>query len=110
MWALSPAARKSRSMPVPMQRNALRVAVAWNDPSEPGYLVQKASIDVRVGISHLRSTDNVNTIDRLIHPVDRGNRAEALAAFERYQTLLRAELGLEASPLIQSVIDDIQSL
>jgi DNA-binding SARP family transcriptional activator len=39
-----------------------------------------------------------------------GNRAEALAAFERYQILLRAELGLEASPLIQSLIDDIQSL
>lgn len=37
-----------------------------------------------------------------------GNRAEALAAFEDYRALLRAELGLEPSPLIQALVNDLQ--
>jgi uncharacterized repeat protein (TIGR01451 family) len=52
------------------------VAIAWNDPTEPGYVVDKANISVQVGTSHLRAGDTVNKIDRMIHPVDRGNRAE----------------------------------
>jgi DNA-binding SARP family transcriptional activator len=39
-----------------------------------------------------------------------GNRSEALAAFDRYRTMLRSELGLEPSPLIQSLVTDIQGL
>jgi DNA-binding SARP family transcriptional activator len=42
--------------------------------------------------------------------VAEGNRAEALAAFERYQTLLRAELGLEPNPRVQALIKDLQNL
>ena len=36
-----------------------------------------------------------------------GNRAEALSAYEHYRTLLRDELGLEPSPLIQGLIKDL---
>jgi hypothetical protein len=57
-------------------RAGVGVAVAWNDPTEPGYVVDKANISVAVGVSSLRGGDTVNTIDRMIHPVDRGNRAE----------------------------------
>ena len=39
-----------------------------------------------------------------------GNRAEALAAFERYRTLLKAELGLEPGIQLQSLIKDLHSL
>jgi DNA-binding SARP family transcriptional activator len=39
-----------------------------------------------------------------------GNRAEALAAFERYRTMLQAELGVEPTPLIQALIKDLQNL
>jgi DNA-binding SARP family transcriptional activator len=39
-----------------------------------------------------------------------GNRAEALAAFEDYRALLQAEHGLEPSPLIQALVDDLQNL
>jgi DNA-binding SARP family transcriptional activator len=38
-----------------------------------------------------------------------GNRAEALAAFQRYRGLLRAELGLEPTPSIQALVTDIQN-
>src|SRR5438552_1052779 len=38
-----------------------------------------------------------------------GNRAEALAAFERYRAMLEAELGLEPSPAIQSLVANLQS-
>jgi DNA-binding SARP family transcriptional activator len=37
-----------------------------------------------------------------------GNRAEALDAFQRYRDLLRSELKLEPSPVIQSLVQDIQ--
>lgn len=37
-----------------------------------------------------------------------GNRAEALAAYEHYRALLDAELGLEPTDLIQSLIQDLQ--
>ncbi|MPZ50465.1 MAG: hypothetical protein GEU75_14400 [Dehalococcoidia bacterium] len=37
-----------------------------------------------------------------------GNRAEALAAYEHYLTLLRTELGLEPTPLIRALIKDSQ--
>ena len=39
-----------------------------------------------------------------------GNRGEALAAFERYRALLRTELGLEPSPVVQALIQDEQTL
>jgi DNA-binding SARP family transcriptional activator len=38
-----------------------------------------------------------------------GNRGEALAAFERYRGLLQAELGLEPSPVIQSLVAELQN-
>ncbi len=37
-----------------------------------------------------------------------GNRAEALAAYERYRAMLVSELGLEPTPLIQALIKDLQ--
>ena len=37
-----------------------------------------------------------------------GNRAEALSAFEHYRALLRAELDLEPTPLIQALVKDLQ--
>jgi DNA-binding SARP family transcriptional activator len=40
--------------------------------------------------------------------VAEGNRAEALSAYERYRDLLRAELGLEPTPLIQALLKDLQ--
>jgi SARP family transcriptional regulator, regulator of embCAB operon len=36
-----------------------------------------------------------------------GNRSEALVAFERYREMLRAELGVEPSPQIQSLVQDL---
>jgi DNA-binding SARP family transcriptional activator len=39
-----------------------------------------------------------------------GNRAKALAAFERYRALLRAELGLEPRRRVQDLIKDLQNL
>ena len=39
-----------------------------------------------------------------------GNRAEALAAFNRYRVMLRSELGLEPRPMIQALVTDIQDL
>jgi hypothetical protein len=52
------------------------VAVAWNDPTEPGFVVDKANISVQVGVASLRSGDTVNKVDKMVHPVDRGNRPE----------------------------------
>jgi DNA-binding SARP family transcriptional activator len=37
-----------------------------------------------------------------------GNRAEALAAYENYRVLLRSELGLEPTVLLQALIADLQ--
>ena len=37
-----------------------------------------------------------------------GNRAEALSAYEHYRALLRTELGLEPTPLIQALIKDLR--
>jgi SARP family transcriptional regulator, regulator of embCAB operon len=39
-----------------------------------------------------------------------GNRAEALAAFERYRALLQAELGVAPSTRLQALIKDLQNL
>ncbi len=39
-----------------------------------------------------------------------GNRAEARAAFGRYRALLRAELDLEPSPIIQALVKDLHQL
>ena len=36
-----------------------------------------------------------------------GNRAEALAAFERYRAMAQAELGLEPTPLIEAIVKDL---
>jgi len=38
-----------------------------------------------------------------------GNRAEALAAFERYRAMLRVELGLDPGPRVLALIKDLQS-
>jgi DNA-binding SARP family transcriptional activator len=40
----------------------------------------------------------------------KGDRVEALAAFERYRAMLWAELGLEPTPLLQALIKDLQDL
>jgi DNA-binding SARP family transcriptional activator len=40
--------------------------------------------------------------------VAEGNRAEALTAYEHYRALLRTQLGLEPTPLIQALIKDLQ--
>jgi DNA-binding SARP family transcriptional activator len=37
-----------------------------------------------------------------------GNRSEALHAYHRYRALLRDELGLEPTPIIQALIKDLQ--
>ena len=37
-----------------------------------------------------------------------GNRAEALAAYQHYRALLRTELGLEPTPLIQALVKGLQ--
>ena len=37
-----------------------------------------------------------------------GNRSEALTAYERYRSLLRSDLGLEPTPLIQALVKDLQ--
>ncbi len=39
-----------------------------------------------------------------------GNRAEALAAFESFRTILRSELDLEPSSLMQVLVTEIQKL
>ena len=40
--------------------------------------------------------------------VAEGNRAEALSAYQQYRDLLRAELGLEPTPLIQALVKNLQ--
>jgi hypothetical protein len=57
-------------------RAATGVGIVWNDPTEPGFLVVKGSISAGVGIASLRPGDTVNTIDEMVHPVDRGNVPE----------------------------------
>jgi DNA-binding SARP family transcriptional activator len=37
-----------------------------------------------------------------------GNRAEALSAYEHYRDLLRAQLGVEPTPLIQALVQGLQ--
>jgi DNA-binding SARP family transcriptional activator len=37
-----------------------------------------------------------------------GNRAEALSAYENYREMLQNELGLEPTPLIQTLVQDLQ--
>ena len=54
----------------------------------------------------LRETSHIALIR--VHLAE-GNRAEALAAFDRYRTLIRAELGVEPGPRIQALIKDLQS-
>ncbi len=39
--------------------------------------------------------------------VAEGNRAEALAAYERYRAVLKEDLGLEPSPRIEALIKDL---
>src|SRR5437773_6671566 len=69
-------------------RAATGVGMIWNDPTEPGFTVTKAPISAGVGIAAIRSgtapvgenpnayPDTYNTIDEMVHPVDRGNQAE----------------------------------
>ena len=67
-----------------VDRNGTGAGMVWNDPSEPGYTVAKGAVSAGVGISVLRANNNddgatgtvpANTIDRMVHPVDRGNQA-----------------------------------
>src|SRR5438093_236984 len=69
-------------------RAATGVGMIWNDPTEPGFTVTKAPISAGVGIAAIRSgtapagenpnayPDTYNTVDEMVHPVDRGNQAE----------------------------------
>ncbi|MEX1023006.1 MAG: BTAD domain-containing putative transcriptional regulator [Dehalococcoidia bacterium] len=52
----------------------------------------------------LRETANATLIH--VHLAE-GNPSEALAAFERYRILLRDELGLDPSPLLRQLMDDL---
>jgi hypothetical protein len=60
-----------------VDRNGTGVGIIWNDPTEPGYTVAKGSISAGVGIAFLRAGDTDNTIDRMVHPSDRGNIPES---------------------------------
>src|SRR5437870_5041673 len=69
-------------------RAATGVGMIWNDPTEPGFTVTKAPISAGVGIAAIRSgtapagenpnayPDTYNTVDEMVHPVDRGNQGE----------------------------------
>jgi hypothetical protein len=57
-------------------RAATGAGIIWNDPTEPGYTVSKNGISADVGISSLRAGDATNTVDQMVHPVDRGNQVE----------------------------------
>src|SRR6266581_5252623 len=69
-------------------RAATGVGMIWNDPAEPGFTVTKAPISAGVGIAAIRSgtapagenpkayPDTYNTVDEMVHPVDRGNQVE----------------------------------
>jgi hypothetical protein len=61
-------------------RAATGAGIIWNDPTEPGYTVTQGAISAGVGISSLRAGDAVNTIDQMVHPVDRGNQVEGYTA------------------------------
>jgi len=64
------------------------VGMIWNDPTEPGFTVIKGTISAGVGVMALRGTtpsagenpkaypDTSNTVDQMVHPVDRGNQVE----------------------------------
>lgn len=54
----------------------------------------------------LRETANATLIH--VHLAE-GNPSEALAAFDRYRTLLHTELGLDPSPLLSQLLLDIRS-
>jgi len=69
-------------------RAATGVGMIWNDPTEPGFTVIKGTISAGVGVLSLRGTtppagenakafpDTSNTVDQMVHPVDRGNQVE----------------------------------
>src|SRR5438552_4423338 len=69
-------------------RAATGVGMIWNDPTEPGFTVIKGTISAGVGVMALRGTtpsagenpkaypDTSNTVDQMVHPVDRGNQVE----------------------------------
>src|SRR3989454_3651270 len=69
-------------------RAATGVGMIWNDPTEPGFTVIKGTISAGVGVTALRGAtpsagenpkaypDTSNTVDEMVHPVDRGNQVE----------------------------------
>jgi hypothetical protein len=62
------------------------VAIAWNDPSEPGYSLTGKStsgqtITLGVGVQTLRTGDTHNTVDEMVHPADVGNMASSLPGY-----------------------------
>jgi uncharacterized repeat protein (TIGR01451 family) len=61
-------------------RAATGVGIIWGDSTEPGFTVTKGAISAGVGISQLRQGDAVNTVDPMVHPVDRGNQVEGYTA------------------------------
>src|SRR5437667_9144692 len=73
-------------------RAATGVGMIWNDPTEPGFRVTKGTISAGVGVVALRGTtpsagenpkafpDTSNTVDQMVHPVDRGNQVEGYSS------------------------------
>jgi len=73
-------------------RAATGVGMIWNDPTEPGFTVTKGTIAAGVGVMALRGTtpsagenakaypDTYNTVDEMVHPVDRGNQVEGYSS------------------------------
>src|SRR3989454_418806 len=69
-------------------RAATGVGMIWNDPTEPGFTVIKGTISAGVGVTALRGAtpsagenpkaypDTSNTVDQMVHPVDRGTQVE----------------------------------
>ena len=73
-------------------RAATGVGMIWNDPTESGFTVTKGTISAGVGVMTLRGTtpsagenpkaypDTSNTVDEMVHPVDRGNQVEGYSS------------------------------
>src|SRR5438128_10993133 len=73
-------------------RAATGVGMIWNDPTKPGFTVTKGTISAGVGVLSLRGAtpsagenpkafpDTYNTVDEMVHPVDRGNQVEGYSS------------------------------
>jgi hypothetical protein len=61
-------------------RAANGLAMIWNDPTETGYTMTGKTVSADVGVkSKDGSWNDLNEIDGMVHPVDRGNIPEGLS-------------------------------